>query len=99
MYLERATRKRQQLLRWAEMDRGMDQETILGKRQKGDHAVPDIKKKQPKLVTTSLVEPLQSWSQAHVQYIDEVTHYFVHSVSTQVLEVRYFCYYVLLTVS
>ena len=39
----------------------MDQETIIRKRRKGDHAVPDIKEKQ-------LVEPLQSGSLAHVQY-------------------------------
>ena len=47
------------------MDRGKDQETILGN---GGHAVPDIKEKQPRLLTASLVEPLQSGPLAHVQY-------------------------------
>ena len=61
--------RHQQQSRHAEMDQRIDQETILGKRWKGDHAVPDLNEKnQPRLVTASLVEPLQSGSQAHAQY-------------------------------
>ena len=40
----------------------IDRETILGKRQRGDHAI------KPRLVTASLVEPLQSGPLAHMQY-------------------------------
>ena len=64
----------------------MDQETIIRKRRKGDHAVPDIKEKQ-------LVEPLQSGSISS-RAVHRNSRYFVHSVSTRVLEVRYSCYYV-----
>ena len=73
----------------------MDQETIIRKRRKGDHAVPDIKEKQPRLLTASLVEPLQSGSLAHVQYTG--IHVTLYTVFLRwVLEVRYSCYYVLL---
>ena len=65
--------------------------------ENGGHAIPDIKEKQPRLLTASLVEPLQSGSQAHMQ-VHQKSHYFVHSVSTRVLEVRYSCYYVLLVI-
>ena len=61
--------------RAAEMDRGMDQETILGKRQT---CCTRYKGKQPRLLTASLVEPLQSGSLAHVQYTEShVTLYTV----------------------
>ena len=40
------------------------------------------------------MEPLQSGSQA----VHRKSRYFVHSVSTRVLEVRYSCYYVLLVI-
>ena len=68
--------------------------------ENGRHAVPDIKEKQPRLLTASLVEPLQSGSLAHVQSraVHRKSRYFVHSVSTRVLEVRYFCYYVLFVI-
>ena len=64
--------------------------------ENGGHVVPDIKEKQPRLLTASLVEPLQSGSLAHVQSraVHRKSRYFVHSVSTRVLE--YSCYYVLL---
>ena len=46
----------------------------------GGHAVPDIKEKQPRLLTASLVEPMQSGSQAHVQYCNTGSHVTLYTV-------------------